>query len=106
MKNGWHTKHFLGGWKTLTSQPALLFIAPLASIVGLGALIDSILYSYSFLFGIHGIAPAITATTNHVLPPELIGPTLVYVVSHPFLLLGTLLIVGAAILCQTALIHI
>ncbi|HBU27721.1 TPA: hypothetical protein DEB00_01225, partial [Candidatus Uhrbacteria bacterium] len=50
--------------------------------------------------------PAITATTNHVLPPELIGPTLVYVVSHPFLLLGTLLIVGAAILCQTALIHI
>ncbi|PIR47702.1 hypothetical protein COV06_01760 [Candidatus Uhrbacteria bacterium CG10_big_fil_rev_8_21_14_0_10_50_16] len=106
MKNGWHTKHFLGGWKTFKSQPALLLIAPIASIIGLGALIDSILYAYSFLFGVHGIAPALTATTNSVLPPDLIGPTIVSLVSHPVALLVTIAVLACAILCQTALIHV
>ena len=106
MKHGWHTKHFLGGWKTLKTQPALLLIAPVASIIGLGALIDSILYAFSFLFAAHSIAPVLTTTANQVLPPNVIGPTLVSILSNTPLMIITLLVVFFAILCQTAMIHV
>lgn len=103
---GWHTKHFLGGWKTLKTQPALLLIGPIASIIGLGALIDSTLYAFSFVFATQSVAPFLQTSASQVLPPNVIGPTLVELLTNTPLLIIALLVLFVSILCQTALIHV
>ena len=103
---GWHTKHFLGGWETLKTQPVLLLIAPIASIIGLGALIDTVLYALSFVLSSNNIAPVLSATANQVLPPNVIGPTLVQLFSNASVLILALAVLFVSILCQAAVVHV
>lgn len=106
MKHGWHTQHFLGGWKTLKTQPALLIIAPLASIIGFGALINTVLYAISFALPSGQLLSVLPFSVLQFLPPSVIGPTLVGILTHPLVLGITAVFLFTAILCQTALIHI
>jgi len=48
MKLGWHTKHFKSAFKIFKSSKSILLVAPLAGIVGLGGLIDSTLFFYTY----------------------------------------------------------
>ena len=98
--------HFVGAWGTLKARPVIFLVAPLASLVGLGALIDTVLYLLSYLFDAHNIAPGLTASVTELLPPSMIGPVMVELVNHLPWLLGTVTLFAIALWFQGALLHI
>lgn len=105
MKHGFHTKHFLGGWRTFIKQPLLLVVAPIASLVGLGALIDSVLYILGFALIKADFSSTVTTSVTHMLPPDTIGPTLRVILSDINIAILVLVLVAISIVCQVAVVH-
>ncbi len=103
--------HFVGAWRTLKARPVLFLVAPLASLVGLGALIDNLLYSLSYLVGtgrdlstLAGAGRDLSMLAG-ILPPSAVGPTINALAQNTPLLIVTVVVFLLALWFQGALLH-
>ncbi len=99
-----HMDHFVGAWRTIKARPVLFLVAPVASLVGLGALIDNLLYSLSYLVDV-GAGRDLSMLAG-ILPPSAIGPTINGLAQNVPLLIVTVAVFLLAFWFQGALLHI
>jgi hypothetical protein len=100
-----HIKHFFGAFGLLSKQPSLFLIAPIASIIGTGGIIDSAFYFFAFVV-INSNASSTIALATKLKSVFQINNLNTQILSNWTTILITVIVLLFAALLQSAVIHL